>query len=101
LREVYDDARESMLDIGEQSLYTKVEAGDIAALIFFLKTQGKNRGYTERQETTGPNGGPVEVKSSGDRSPADDARFIAAVLAEVEQIGARASHPTDADEDSA
>ena len=42
------EARETMLDTAESVLYSKILAGDITALIFFLKTQGKSRGYIER-----------------------------------------------------
>mgnify|MGYP001571891153 CR=1 FL=1 len=50
LRAVLKEARETMLDTAETVLYSKVLAGDITALIFFLKTQGKSRGYIERVE---------------------------------------------------
>ena len=44
-----EEARESMLDNAESVLYRKVLSGeDTTALIFFLKTQGARRGYTER-----------------------------------------------------
>jgi molybdate-binding protein len=50
LQQVLADARESMLDNAESVLYKKVLEGSTAELIFFLKTQGRNRGYVERQE---------------------------------------------------
>jgi hypothetical protein len=40
-----------MIDNAESKLYAKVVEGDTTALIFFLKTQGRSRGYVEKQET--------------------------------------------------
>jgi hypothetical protein len=62
LKAALDNAREAMLDNAESVLYRKVLEGSTAELIFFLKTQGKRRGYTERQEHehSGPNGQPIE-----------------------------------------
>ena len=45
LRERLAAAREAALDRAEQFLFEKCEAGDTTALIFFLKTQGRSRGY--------------------------------------------------------
>ncbi len=54
LMQALEDARESMIDNAESMLYKKVLSGeDTTALIFFLKTQGRKRGYVERQEITG------------------------------------------------
>lgn len=50
LREVLTDARESMLDNAETALQKAVLAGEAWAVCFYLKTQGKARGYIERQE---------------------------------------------------
>ena len=50
LTKLIEEARESMLDDAESSLYKQVLAGNTAALIFFLKTQGHRRGYTEKQQ---------------------------------------------------
>jgi hypothetical protein len=36
-----------------------IKDGNVAATIFFLKTQGKRRGYIERQEVTGAEGAPI------------------------------------------
>ena len=56
------EAKESMLDYAEGKLYGKIKAGDNTCIIFYLKTQGKARGYIERQEFTGEGGGPVKVE---------------------------------------
>lgn len=50
LQKAWDEARETMLDNAETELYDQMLNGNTAALIFFLKTQGKGRGYVERQE---------------------------------------------------
>ena len=57
--EAVREAKESMTDFAEGKLYEKIAKGDLVAIIFYLKTQGKGRGYLERQEITGGDGGPV------------------------------------------
>jgi predicted transcriptional regulator len=56
-----DEAREEMLDVAEANLYKKITSGDTTAIIFTLKTVGKERGYIERQEVSGPRGEPITV----------------------------------------
>ena len=56
------EAKEKMLDFTESKLYEKIKEGDNAAIIFFLKTQGKKRGYIERQEVTGEGGKPISYE---------------------------------------
>jgi len=59
VKEAVQEAKESMLDMAEGKLYTKISDGDITSIIFYLKTQGKGRGYIERQEVTGKEGEPL------------------------------------------
>jgi len=61
-RDALFDEREAMRDMAEGELYKKIKEGDTTAIIFYLKTQGKSRGYAERQEHTGADGGPVRVE---------------------------------------
>lgn len=65
LRAMIEDAREGMIDNAESKLYANALNGDTTSLIFFLKTQGKRRGYTERHEVTGADGGAIETNVVG------------------------------------
>ena len=55
---------ESKLDLAEAKLLKHIKNGNLTAIIFYLKTQGKARGYVERVESTGKDGGPVELIQS-------------------------------------
>lgn len=57
VKEALDDAREGMKDIAESKIYDKIEAGDTTMIIFYAKTQMKDRGYVERQEMDVTSGG--------------------------------------------
>jgi hypothetical protein len=45
-----DEVQEILLDDAESVLHKQIAEGNTAALIFFLKTKGKSRGYIERSE---------------------------------------------------
>jgi hypothetical protein len=62
VKDAVTDEREVMLDNAESVLYRAVLSGEAWAVCFFLKTQGKSRGYIERQEHSGPDGGPIVMK---------------------------------------
>ena len=49
-KEKIDAAKESLLDFAESKLMEIIKQGNVTALIFFLKTKGKKRGYVEKQE---------------------------------------------------
>ncbi len=59
VKEAAQEAKERMLDFAESKLYSKIKDGDNTCIIFYLKTQGKSRGYIEREELTGADGVPV------------------------------------------
>lgn len=54
-----DELKDVALDFAVTALHKLIEKGDTAATIFYCKTQGKKRGYIERQELTGEEGQPI------------------------------------------
>ena len=62
LQEVLDQSREKMADEAVGQLHRLVRDGNLGATIFYLKTQAKNRNYSERIEQTGANGEPIEYR---------------------------------------
>ena len=50
IKDALKDEREAMTDVAELALYNKLLAGEGWAVCFYLKTQGRNRGYIERYE---------------------------------------------------
>lgn len=55
----YDNEQEALIDHVESKLFDLIDRRDTTAIIFFLKTRAKARGYVERQEVTGANGGAI------------------------------------------
>jgi hypothetical protein len=50
-----------ILDLAESKLFTAITKGEEWAIKFLLGRKGKSRGYSERQELTGPDGEPVRA----------------------------------------
>jgi hypothetical protein len=47
VKAAYDQINETTIDRVESKLLNQIEGGNITAIIFFLKTKGKSRGYIE------------------------------------------------------
>ena len=89
-RQVIDDQKETMLDAAEGVLQRRVLEGEAWAVCFFLKTQGKSRGYVERP--TGGAGDPIhQVAYTPEQFKAEQARRrteVAATLTAFDDDGA-------------
>lgn len=59
LEDAVIQGRNARLDFAESKLDQNINNGDTTAIIFLLKTLGKERGYVERQENK------TDVKVSG------------------------------------
>ena len=62
LAALIEEIVEESLDLAEGQLLKSIGEGDKTAIIFYLKTKGKQRGYIERGELTGKDGGAVAIK---------------------------------------
>lgn len=51
LAEGLEAAEEAIIDFAESKLVEHINNDDVQALIFFLRTKGKKRGYVEKSET--------------------------------------------------
>ena len=77
-KQAVDDVNERAIDFAESKLFELMDGArkevvtqdgiqvvkdtpNATATIFYLKTKAKHRGYVERQEITGADGGPVQI----------------------------------------
>lgn len=63
-RNEVDNISEMATDFVESQLYKRIQEGDTTSIIFFLKTKGKKRGYSEKIEieSTNLNFGIEDIK---------------------------------------
>lgn len=79
LQRVLQEERESLVDMAESALRAEVLDRNMTAVIWTLKAspEAKRRGWGERQEVTGKDGGPVAIHmtwgdiDNGDRDGGD------------------------------
>ena len=62
VQKAYEETRQELIDLAESKLRQKVEKGADWAIKWVLATLGKDRGWVERKEVTGAEGGPVRWK---------------------------------------
>lgn len=85
-----DAINELQIDVAEASLLKKIQNGDTTAIIFYLKTKSKDRGYSERREISIPGGVGVELKNDFDVSKlSDEERKVLLKIAEKQDKKAK------------
>lgn len=62
LRALVNELSQSFTDEAEQTLFSAIREGNIIATIFYLKTRGRDRGYSERLELVPLNTQNIEVE---------------------------------------
>lgn len=82
IQQAYQDECEAVMDVAESVVVANIhnaaklsKAGDIVDSTdakWYLSRKGKSRGYVERQEVSGPDGGPITV--NWDEPTNDDKR---------------------------
>lgn len=55
------EQKEALIDDTEDKLMEEINKNNIVAIIFYLKTQGKDRGYVERQELSHEGINPIQA----------------------------------------
>jgi transposase-like protein len=66
VKQAIEDSRGEIVDLAEQKLRLAILAGEPWAVALTLKTLGKQRGYVERQEVTGADGGILKIEYVND-----------------------------------
>lgn len=88
LKEVLEEVRNEVVDMAEDGLRAQVAQQNMTAIIWTLKAhkEAKRRGWGERHELGGPDGGPVVHEHKGQTH--GDVEHLAAVLATLVGVGA-------------
>jgi regulator of replication initiation timing len=63
LKAAFTDERERVLDLCETKLINAINSGDIDSAKWMLSRLGRGRGYVERQEHTGADGGAIKTEA--------------------------------------
>lgn len=90
LQEFLAEVDEEVLDMAEVKILQAIRAGDMHTVRWFLECKGKDRGYTRRVETTGKDGGPIEVKQKLDLTKLTEQELEILLAAAERQEGASA-----------
>jgi hypothetical protein len=78
IQDLINSERGKVIDFAELRLIKAIDRGEPWAIAFCLKTIGKNRGYVERQEVTGADGGAVKVEITEELVDADNQKDLPA-----------------------
>ena len=79
VRSVYEDECESITDLAESTVLKAIRDGDVSAAKWYLTMKAKDRGYAERRELSGPDGGPIKTQSEVDCTSMTDDELSEAI----------------------
>jgi hypothetical protein len=84
----YDEISEYVGDFVESKLLKLINESHPTALIFYCKTKLKNRGYIERTEWTGADGGAIRTESKIDykKLSTEELKTIEALLEKAKAV---------------
>ena len=57
-----DEINETIIDVVESKLLTQINDNNLTAIIFYLKTKGRNRGYVEQADINANLNGSVTLR---------------------------------------
>jgi len=72
VRQAKEDVKYKRDDFVESKLLKQIKDDNIAAIIFYAKTQMKHRGYVERVEQTGADGEAITIRVVYSEQDAND-----------------------------
>lgn len=72
LRDLTDELTEAFVDEAESQLFKAIREGNVVATIFFLKTKGRHRGYSERLELLPLQRTDIEVELGTNHNEIED-----------------------------
>ena len=61
-RIAYEDEVQNIGDMAENVIFQNIKAGDVDSAKWYARMKLKDRGYVERQEVTGADGGDIVIK---------------------------------------
>lgn len=73
------------LDFAESQLHKRMQNGSDTAIIFYLKTQGKKRGYIEKQQIEVS--GELDIKKLSDEELNEQIRLAEDAIRKAEKAG--------------
>jgi len=62
-KQAWEDERNKIVDLAEQTVLKAMKEGDAGTARWVLGTLGKDRGWVERREVTGADGGAITLYS--------------------------------------
>ena len=84
-REQVEAIKDIALDFAESQLHKRMQNGSDTAIIFYLKTQGKKRGYIEKQQIE--ISGELDIKKLSDEELDEQIRLAEDAIRKAEKAG--------------